>query len=297
MTLPHIDPVALSFGNLQLRWYGLMYLAGFGLGWWLGRWRASRPNSGWRASDVDDLLTCVMIGIILGGRLGYVLFYDLPVYLSDPMEILRIWNGGMSFHGGLLGVLGAFWYFAHTRHRSFLDISDLVAPLVPPGLFFGRLGNYINGELWGKVTDSPWGVVFPSGGPYPRHPSQLYEALLEGLTLFTIVWIYSLKPRKRGTVSGLFAMGYGVFRFTVEFVRVPDAQLGYLAFGWLTMGQLLCLPLIVVGLWLFCRQAPITQPDIRVVLNRPDGPNSGRGSGPGSGNGKTPKSGKNKPKK
>ena len=301
MTLPHIDPVALSFGNLQLRWYGLMYLAGFGLGWWLGRWRASRPNSGWRAADVDDLLTCVMIGIILGGRLGYVLFYDLPIYLSDPMEILRIWNGGMSFHGGLLGVLGAFWYFAHTRHRSFLDISDLVAPLVPPGLFFGRLGNYINGELWGKVTDSPWGVVFPGGGPYPRHPSQLYEALLEGLVLFTVVWIYSLKPRKRGAVSGLFALGYGVFRFTVEFVRVPDAQLGYLAFGWLTMGQLLCLPLIAVGLWLLCRQAPIMQPDIRVELNRPDGPNSGRGSGansgPNSGNGKSTRGGKSRPKK
>ncbi|ATD82003.1 MULTISPECIES: prolipoprotein diacylglyceryl transferase [Desulfovibrio] len=269
MMLPYIDPVAFSIGNLQLRWYGLMYLAGFGLGWWLGRWRASRPGSDWRATDVDDLLTCVMIGIILGGRLGYVLFYDLPVYISDPMEILRIWNGGMSFHGGLLGVLGAFWYFARTRHRSFLDISDFVAPLVPQGLFFGRLGNYINGELWGKVTAGPWGVVFPGAGSLPRHPSQLYEALLEGLVLFALVWIYSLKPRKRGAVSGLFALGYGLFRFIVEFVRVPDAQLGYLAFGWLTMGQVLCLPLMAVGLWLLCRQAPVMQQGMHVVLDRP----------------------------
>ena len=268
--LPHIDPVALSIGNLQLRWYGLMYLAGFGLGWWLGRRRASRPGSDWRAADVDDLLTCVMIGIILGGRLGYVLFYDLPVYFSDPMEILRIWNGGMSFHGGLLGVLAAFWYFARTRQRSFLDISDFVAPLIPQGLFFGRLGNYINSELWGKITDGPWGVVFPGAGPLPRHPSQLYEALLEGLVLFALVWMYSLKPRKRGAVSGLFALGYGVFRFVVEFVRIPDAQLGYLAFGWLTMGQVLCLPLMAAGLWLLCRHAPISQYEVHVVIDRPD---------------------------
>ncbi len=273
--LPHIDPVAFSIGNLQLRWYGLMYLAGFGLGWWLGRWRASRPGSGWRATDVDDLLTCVMIGIILGGRLGYVLFYDLPAYFSDPMEILRIWNGGMSFHGGLLGVLASFWYFARTRQRSFLDISDFVAPLIPQGLFFGRLGNYINSELWGKVTDGPWGVVFPGAGPLPRHPSQLYEALLEGLVLFALVWMYSLKPRKRGAVSGLFALGYGVFRFVVEFVRIPDAQLGYLAFGWLTMGQVLCLPLMAAGLWLLCRNAPISQYEIHVVIDRPDHKNSG----------------------
>lgn len=157
MTMPHIDPVAISIGSLQLRWYGLMYLIGFAVGWGLGRWRASRPGSGWRPADVDDLLTCVMLGIILGGRLGYVLFYDLPVYIHDPVEILRIWNGGMSFHGGLLGVLGAFWYFARSRKKSFLEVSDFVAPLVPQGLFFGRLGNFINGELWGKVSDAPLG--------------------------------------------------------------------------------------------------------------------------------------------
>ncbi len=208
--------------------------------------------------DVDDLLTCVMIGIIIGGRLGYVLFYDLPVYIADPMEILRLWNGGMSFHGGLLGVLAAFWYFAHARGRSFLEVSDFIAPLIPQGLFFGRLGNFINGELWGKVSDLPWAVVFPGGGPAPRHPSQLYEALLEGLALFMLVWIFSAKKRKVGAVSGLFAVGYAVFRFAVEFVRVPDAQLGYLAFGWLTMGQLLCVPLFLAGLWLLCRKAPPT---------------------------------------
>ena len=258
MNLPHIDPVAFSIGNLQLRWYGLMYLAGFALGWVLGRRRAARPGSGWTPPDVDDLLTCVMIGIIIGGRLGYVLFYDLPVYIADPMEILRLWNGGMSFHGGLLGVLAAFWYFAHARGRSFLEVSDFIAPLIPQGLFFGRLGNFINGELWGKVSDLPWAVVFPGGGPAPRHPSQLYEALLEGLALFMLVWIFSAKKRKVGAVSGLFAVGYAVFRFAVEFVRVPDAQLGYLAFGWLTMGQLLCVPLFLAGLWLLCRKAPPT---------------------------------------
>ena len=247
MNLAQIDPVALSIGSLQLRWYGLMYLAGFGLGWALGRWRASRPGSGWTAPDVDDLLTCVMIGIILGGRIGYVLFYDLPVYISDPMEILRIWNGGMSFHGGLLGVLGAFWYFARSRGRSLLEVSDFIAPLVPQGLFFGRLG----------------------AGPNPRHPSQLYEAALEGLVLFFMVWIFSSKPRKTGAVSGLFALGYGVFRFAVEFVRMPDVQLGYLAFGWLTMGQLLCVPLILAGLWLLCRKAPVLAPHVPPVENKP----------------------------
>ena len=262
MNLAQIDPVALSIGSLQLRWYGLMYLAGFGLGWMLGRWRASRPGSGWTGPDVDDLLTCVMIGIILGGRIGYVLFYDLPVYTHDPMEIVRIWNGGMSFHGGLLGVLGAFWYFARTRGRTFLEVSDFIAPLIPQGLFFGRLGNFINGELWGKVSDAPWAVVFPGAGPLPRHPSQLYEAALEGLLLFIMLWVFSLKPRKVGAVSGLFALGYGVFRFAVEFVRMPDVQLGYLAFGWLTMGQLLCVPLILAGAWLLCRKAPVLAPSM-----------------------------------
>ncbi|SDF99641.1 prolipoprotein diacylglyceryl transferase [Desulfovibrio legallii] len=258
--MPVVDPVALTLGHLQVRWYGLMYLAGFALGWILGRYRATRPGSGWTAADVDDLLTCVMVGIILGGRLGYVLFYDLPVYLSDPLEILRIWNGGMSFHGGLLGVLGAFWYYARSRGRSFLEVSDFIAPLIPQGLFFGRLGNFINGELWGKVSDVPWAMVFPGAGPLPRHPSQLYEAVLEGLVLGVALWIFSARPRKEGAVSGLFALGYAIFRFGVEFVRVPDVQLGYLAFGWLTMGQVLCLPLFLAGLWLLCRKAEPVRP-------------------------------------
>ena len=179
MQFPAIDPVAFSIGSLQLRWYGLMYLLAFFVGWGLARWRASRPGSGWKTVDVDDLLTFVMLGVILGARLGYVLFYDLPAYIDDPGEILRIWNGGMSFHGGLLGVLCAFWYFARTRKKSFLEVSDFIAPLVPQGLFWGRMGNFINGELWGKVSDVPWAMVFPTGGPWPRHPSQLYERLLE----------------------------------------------------------------------------------------------------------------------
>lgn len=249
-----IDPIAFSIGSLHLRWYGLMYIFGFGLGWLLGRYRASRPGSGWQGTDVDDMLTCAMLGVILGGRLGYVLFYDLSSYLAEPMEILRIWNGGMSFHGGLLGVLAAFWYFSRRTGRSFLQIADFVAPLVPQALFFGRIGNFINGELWGKVTDLPWGVVFPHAGPSPRHPSQLYEAGLEGLLLFVILWHYSSRPRAVGRVSGLFACGYAIFRSLVEFVRLPDSQLGYLAFGWLTMGQLLCLPLLVIGLWLLLRK-------------------------------------------
>ena len=196
MQFPAIDPVAFSIGSLQLRWYGLMYLLAFFVGWGLARRRASRPGSGWKTVDVDDLLTFVMLGVILGARLGYVLFYDLPAYIDDPGEILRIWNGGMSFHGGLLGVLCAFWYFARTRKKSFLEVSDFIAPLVPQGLFWGRMGNFINGELWGKVSDVPWAMVFPTGGPWPRHPSQLYEGLLEGLVLFVVLWIFSARPNK-----------------------------------------------------------------------------------------------------
>lgn len=253
LSYPTFDPVALSLGPLQLRWYGIMYLLAFGTGWLLARYRVSRPKSGWTAEQLDDLLIQVMLGVILGGRLGYVLFYDLPTYIADPVEIFRIWNGGMSFHGGLLGVLVAFWLYARRSGRTFLQVSDFVAPLVPTGLFWGRIGNFINGELWGNVTTSPLGMIFPHGGPLPRHPSQLYEALLEGAVLFALVWVYSQRKRPTGAVSGLFALGYGVFRFGVEFVRTPDANLGYLAFGWLTMGQLLCIPLIVVGIWLFTR--------------------------------------------
>ncbi len=250
MVLPHIDPVAFSIGSLEFRWYGIMYMLAFGSAWLLGRWRASRPGSTWTGQQFDDALTYGMFGVILGGRLGFVLFYDLPNYIADPTEIFRIWNGGMSFHGGLLGVLAALYLYARHNGRTFWDVMDFVAPLVPPGLFFGRIGNFINGELWGKITDSALGVVFPHAGALPRHPSQLYEAFFEGLILFVAVWIFSAKKRRTGAVAGLFALGYGLARFGVEFVRMPDAHLGYLAFNWLTMGQVLSLPLILIGLWL-----------------------------------------------
>lgn len=248
------NPAAFSIGDFAFHWYGIMYLIGFALGWLLGRYRAGRPHSGWTKPQVDDLLTWTMLGAIIGGRLGYVLFYDLPAYIHNPLEILKIWHGGMSFHGGLLGVVAAFWLYGRSTGRPFLQISDFVAPLVPQAIFWGRLGNFINGELWGKPTDLPWAFVFPHADALPRHPSQLYEAILEGLVLFIALWIYSSKPRKLGAVSGFFAIGYGVFRFAIEFVRLPDAHIGYLAFGWLTMGQILCLPLIAAGFWLMARK-------------------------------------------
>lgn len=249
MLTASFDPVAFTIGSLSVRWYGLMYVVGFLLGWFLGRQRAAR--FGWEPRDVDDLVTLSMLGCVLGGRLGYIIFYDLPVYLADPSEILRFWNGGMSFHGAAIGLSLAFLYFGRTRKKRFIDIADFITPLIPPGLFFGRIGNFINGELWGKVTTAPWGVIFPHAGPYPRHPSQLYEAFLEGVVLFVLLMWFSARPRRRGQIAGLFAMGYGISRFCVEFVRMPDVQLGYLAMQWLTMGQLLSLPLIAIGCWLF----------------------------------------------
>jgi phosphatidylglycerol:prolipoprotein diacylglycerol transferase len=193
------------------------------------------------------------IGVIIGGRIGYALFYDLATNLENPLNILKLWQGGMSFHGGLIGVLVAFWYFAKKTNRHFFAVSDFIAPFVPIGLLFGRIGNFINGELWGKVSDVSWAMVFPTGGPLPRHPSQLYEAALEGLVLFIILWLYSAKPKPLGAVSGLFLLGYGSFRFLVEFVRVPDAQYGYLAFNWLTMGQVLTLPMCLLGVFFIWR--------------------------------------------
>ena len=255
---PQIDPVALAIGPLKIHWYGLMYLIGIGGAWFMASRRLNRFDPTWTKEKLSDLIFWLSMGVIVGGRLGYVLFYDLPTYLASPLEIFRLWNGGMSFHGGLLGVLAAFGWFARKTGRSFLQVSDFIAPFVPPGLFFGRIGNFINGELWGSVTNAPWGVVFPHGGPLARHPSQLYEAALEGLVLFAVLWVFSSKRRPVGAVSGLFALGYGVFRFVVEFVRMPDAHLGYLAFGWLTMGQLLCLPLIGLGAWLLWRPANVT---------------------------------------
>lgn len=256
MTYPEIDPVAISLGPLAIHWYGLMYLLGFVFVWLLGRYRAARQD--WQHGQLEDLLFYGALGVILGGRLGYALFYDLAANLENPINLLKIWQGGMSFHGGLIGVLIAFWYFGRKTGKGFFEISDFIAPMVPIGLMLGRIGNFINGELWGRVSDVPWAMVFPGAGPLPRHPSQLYQAALEGLLLFVILWLYSAKPRPRAAVSGLFLLGYGVFRFIVEFVRIPDPQYGYLAFGWLTMGQILCLPMIIGGVvmmvWAYRRQ-------------------------------------------
>ena len=252
---PAIDPVAVSFGPVRLHWYGVMYIAAFLAAWLLGRCRAARPGSGWTADQVDDLATWAMLGVVLGARLGYILFYDLDTYLADPLEVFRVWNGGMSFHGGLVGVLSAALWWSLRHKKRFLDVTDFVAPLVPPGLFFGRLGNFITGELWGKVTTVDWGMVFPGAGELPRHPTQLYEAGLEGLLLFTILWVYSRKPRPLGAVSGLFAVLYALCRIGVEFFRLPDPQLGYLFFGWVTMGQVLCLPLLLAGVLLLAHAA------------------------------------------
>jgi phosphatidylglycerol:prolipoprotein diacylglycerol transferase len=236
---------------LQIHWYGIMYLLGFGAAWWLARRRAARADSTWNAMDVDDFLFYAMLGVIVGGRIGYVLFYGLPLWRGDWLYPLKIWEGGMSFHGGLLGVLCATVIFALKQRRRVWDVVDFVAPLPGLGLFFGRLGNFINGELWGRPTDVPWGMLVPDpngGPPVARHPSQLYEATLEGLVLFTVVWVFSSRPRPRYAVSGLFAVCYGLARIGVEFVREPDAGIGYLAFGWVTMGQVLSLPLLLTGI-------------------------------------------------
>ncbi len=260
ITYPNIDPVAVQLGPLKVHWYGLMYVIGFLGAWVLARWRIKRLM-GWTSEQVDDLIFYGALVVILGGRIGYMLFYNLPTLVSDPVSFFKVWEGGMSFHGGLIGVLTAMWLFGRKHQKRFFEVTDFIAPFVPIGLFTGRLGNFINGELWGKVSEVPWAMVFPGGGPFPRHPSQLYEALLEGLVLFTVLWIYSSKPRPEKAVSGLFLLLYGVFRFAIEFVREPDAHIGYLAFGWLTMGQLLSFPMILAGLALmllaYRRLAPL----------------------------------------
>lgn len=252
LAFPDIDPVAFHIGPLAVRWYGLSYVAGILVGWWLMRWRATKPNSGWTASDVGDLIFYLALGGVLGGRLGYTLFYNFSTYLHDPLAIFKVWQGGMSFHGGLIGLfIATAWWARHSRRR-FMDVCDFVIPAGPLSLFFGRVANFINGELWGAPTSLPWGMVFPDprAGGIPRHPSQLYEAVLEGLVLFAVLWLYSSKSRPRGAVTGLFLLGYGIFRALVEFVREPDEHIGYLAGGWLTMGQVLSLPMIVLGLLL-----------------------------------------------
>jgi len=244
---PYPDPVAIALGPLQVRWYGLMYLVGFLAAWWLARRRASSPGSTWTPTEVDDVIFYSALGTILGGRLGWMLFYGTEQILDNPLSVLRIWEGGMSFHGGLVGVLVALAMFANRRGKRVADVFDFTAPLPAIGFGMGRLGNFINGELWGKPTDVPWAVVVDG---VPLHASQLYEAILEGLVLFVILWWFTARPRPRLAPSGLFLLCYGVFRFAVEFVRVPDANRGYLLLDWVTMGQLLSLPMILAGLWL-----------------------------------------------
>ena len=256
LTFPRIDPVALQIGPLAIHWYGLTYLVAFGLFVWLARQRLRHPAfssvtqpAPWHPRDAEDLLFYGVAGVILGGRLGYVLFYKPVFYATHPLEILAVWQGGMSFHGGLLGVIVALWLYARRRGRPFWHVMDLVAPCVPLGLASGRVGNFINGELWGRAADPslPWAMVFPhSGTSLPRHPSQVYQFLLEGLLLFAMLWWYARRPRQQGAVSGAFLLGYGALRFTAEYFREPDAHLGLLALG-MSMGQWLCVPMVVAG--------------------------------------------------
>jgi len=254
--LPHIDPVAVRLGPLQVHWYGIMYLLAFSAAWWLARRRAAAPGSTWNARAVDDFIFYAMLGTIVGGRVGYVLFYGLQLWRADPLYPLKIWQGGMSFHGGLLGVLAAIAWYARGSGRRIWDVFDFAAPLPGIGIFAVRIGNFINSELWGKPTDLPWGFLVEDAGGGPavaRHPSQLYEAGLEGLLLAAILWWFTARRRPRYAPSALFALCYSMARIGIEFVRVPDAQLGYLALGWVTMGQILSAPLLLVGLYLAYR--------------------------------------------
>lgn len=250
LTFPAINPIALQIGPLTIHWYGLMYLIGFALAWWLGRQRLSQI--GISAKAFEDLLFYGILGVIVGGRLGYVLFYHPVFYLNNPLDIIKIWDGGMAFHGGFLGVLVVMFAFARRQGLSFWQVSDFIAPLVPLGLALGRLGNFINGELWGRVSTLPWAMVFPHSDGLPRHPSQLYQMALEGVLLFAVLWLYANRSRPMGRVSGLFLMGYGLLRFLVEYTREPDAHLGLLTLN-LSMGQWLSLPMLAVGLYLWLR--------------------------------------------
>lgn len=260
---PAIDPVAIVIGPIQIHWYGLMYLAGFSMAWWLGLRRCRQSGGLWPEEYLSDLIFFAALGVVVGGRFGYVLFYHFDYFLRDPLWLLKVWEGGMSFHGGLLGVLLAMYVQGKRLNKSFFQVTDFIAPLVPFGLATGRIGNFIGGELWGRVSDLPWAMVFPSASePLGRHPSQLYQFALEGVALFCILWWFSSKPRPRFAVSGLFLMCYGVFRFVVEFVREPDNQIGFIAWDWLTMGQLLSIPMILAGvllIWLGYTRHPLVE--------------------------------------
>ena len=279
---PNFDPVAVAIGPVKIHWYGLMYLVAFGTGWWLGRVRAREAWRGWSRDDVGDFLFWFALGAVVGGRLGHVLFYDLERFVAQPWSVFMVWQGGMSFHGGSIGVIIGMWWFGRSRRRGFFQVADFVAPLVPPGLAAGRLGNFINGELWGTPSDLPWAMVFrdPRAGDVPRHPSQLYEAFLEGVVLFAVLWWFTRRPRPAMAASGVFLVGYGLARTLVEFVRVPDAPLGYLAFGWVTMGQVLSVPMVAVGVVLLAlavtRHDPPSAPAAPSAPSAPAAPKLGR---------------------
>lgn len=282
LKFPEINPIALQLGPVSLHWYGLMYLIGIVFALWLASKRAKQPDSGWTPQQVEKLLYYGFLGIFIGGRVGYVLFYDLPAFLADPLVLFKVWQGGMSFHGGLIGAIAVMLIYAKVTHRHFFQIADFIAPLIPFGLGAGRLGNFINGELWGKVTTSPIGMLFPNSrladlnvvqskpellpllnelGVLPRHPSQLYEMLLEGVLLFIILNLFIRHKRPEGSVSALFLIGYGCFRFIVEYFRQPDAQIG-LFFNYISMGQILSLPMIIIGIiiWIYAyhKKTPVS---------------------------------------
>lgn len=263
MHYPYIDPVIFALGPVAVRWYGMAYLAAFVLCWWLGNLQSRRAFKGWSREQISDLVFYCALGVVLGGRIGYVLFYGFENLLRDPLMLVRIWEGGMSFHGGLLGVVAAMVWFGRRVNRSFWQVADFMAPLVPTGLGLGRLGNFANTELPGRMTEAPWGLVYPCHAdairninlfcigewePFARHPSPLYQAFAEGVLLFTLVWWVAARPRPAGVVAGTFLAGYGLLRCVTEYFREPDAHIGYLVFDWLTMGQLLSLPMAIIGM-------------------------------------------------
>lgn len=250
---PEINPIAFRIGPLDAHWYGLMYILGFLSAWLLGILRAKKPHSPVKPEQIGDMVFSAAIGVIVGGRVGYMLFYALPDFLAHPLLIFKVWQGGMSFHGGMVGVIVALLLYSQKIKIPFFALTDFIAPLVPIGLGAGRIGNFINGELWGRVTTVPWGMLYPNAGPLPRHPSELYEFFMEGILLFIILWLFSKKPRPRMAVSALFLIFYGIFRCIGEYFRQPDAQLGFIAFDWLTMGQLLSIPMILIGFYLLHR--------------------------------------------
>lgn len=286
MHYPSIDPIIFSFGPIAIRWYGLAYLAAFFTAWWLGMRRA--PMAGWTQQQVSDLVFYGAVGAVLGGRTGYVLFYGFDQFLADPLWLFRIWDGGMSFHGGLLGALVAVWWYGRAIGKGFLEVGDFAAPLVPLGLGFGRLGNFANTELPGRITDSAFGLIYPCDAEavrridplcigqwedFARHPSPLYQAAAEGFVLFAIVWLFTMRPRPMGSASGVFLLGYGCMRFLTEFARLPDAHLGFIAFDWLTMGQLLSLPMVAFGIvlvwWSYAHSSRPATTSLTRISRRP----------------------------